>query len=287
MGVRKRRHWESKPLESLHIIGWVYQDNNASFLDLVAHIFIHSTLQTLVTPAGFAFAIWGIIFLLQAVWSVHQLIKPESPWIVAVGFDYVYVVLAQVAWTLAFGFEQIFLSLICMLTILAFLWKIYVSLKRLDWQLTERDPSARVIKPYVLWQLPFTLHCGWVTAATAVNINLLLVSQEVSAKQQFYATIPTLLALVLVAFLSLESDLTVPLVIVWSMFAIGKELDDPKAVILNNFTASQVEVTRRRAQLAATTIFVVVVIRLGVLLVRRFRRESSTTENGTAKYSQI
>jgi hypothetical protein len=56
--------------------------------------------QTLVTPVGWAFSIWGIIFTLQAIWVLipfftsHQ---HNTAWVTAVEYNYLYVCLAQAA----------------------------------------------------------------------------------------------------------------------------------------------------------------------------------------------
>ncbi|CAK9117735.1 unnamed protein product [Durusdinium trenchii] len=76
--------------------------------------------QTLVTPAGYAFSIWGPIFIWEGVFAVAQMfptlgssavVETMTPWwICACCF--------QVAWTVFFAQEIIPVSLACMLGIL-------------------------------------------------------------------------------------------------------------------------------------------------------------------------
>jgi hypothetical protein len=72
--------------------------------------------QTLITPAGWAFSIWGLIFVSQFIW-VSQARRSVQP----VGLNYVGVCVAQMVWTLAFAQEFMVLAMAAMLAILVFL----------------------------------------------------------------------------------------------------------------------------------------------------------------------
>lgn len=130
--------------------------------------------QSLVTPAGWAFAIWGIIFSSEAVYAVVQLlpafrgsaeVQQAGPWfIVACCF--------QAGWNVAFGSEALILSQVLMLLILASLWRMNVRL--LD--VATASPAPPSWSRYLLCYLPFTVHFGWLTAASLVSTNLTLVA---------------------------------------------------------------------------------------------------------------
>ena len=185
--------------------------------------------QTIVTPAGWAFAIWGLIFLVQAIWSVVQVAVPSirsNPLVLnGVGYDYIWVCACQVAWTFAFGFEQINLSLVFMLGILYFLVRIY----RKQQALLEQENDTATVpfsKNYWLLRFPFGIHLGWITAATLVNVNVVLVAYNnvFSGTLQFYAALLTLLiTLVVSAGVLLNQvekpypDVVIPLVLVWAL----------------------------------------------------------------------
>jgi tryptophan-rich sensory protein len=95
------------------------------FLDLPSNSELSEKYQTIVTPIGWAFAIWGIIFVSQGIWALLQLLVyagrlPELyiETIRTVQCYYVLVVATQVAWTLLFANEWISGSAVMMVCIL-------------------------------------------------------------------------------------------------------------------------------------------------------------------------
>jgi len=142
--------------------------------------------QTLVTPIGWAFAIWSLIFGTQGVWAVVCLFV-NNVQIDAVGYKYVLVCLAQIAWSILFALERIPESLGAMVAIWMSLVWIVCSL-----------PATKGFTD-VLWQLPFGIHAGWITAATAVNVNVVLQAEGVTASNQFLAAMASLVVLATLA----------------------------------------------------------------------------------------
>jgi len=129
--------------------------------------------QSLATPAGWAFAIWGLIFLLEAVFTIAQATVPAfrasdevrraGPWFIAA-------CCFQAAWSVAFGMEHIVVAQVLIVFILFSLWRTNAALQGVA---RHASPSwAR----YLVCYLPFTIHFGWLTAASIVSINLTLVA---------------------------------------------------------------------------------------------------------------
>lgn len=229
--------------------------------------------QTIVTPAGWAFAIWGIIFISQLVWVVYQTAVPSqrsSPFVSAVAYNYVWVCVAQIGWTLCFTFEVIFPSVVCMLGILLFLARIVFALN---------DQFS--IKDYILWKFPFTLHCGWIIAASIVNINVMLVYLELSAIVLFYSAIGSLVALLAVAMSFLAKDSVVVVPVIWALFGVQSELKAPKESITAVFSAQWIDYARYGAIGVASLLSVFLVVKV----VRSFRasrnKESTSPDEGT------
>lgn len=172
--------------------------------------------QTLVTPAGFTFAIWGIIFVAQLIFTIVQLLpafRGSKMVASAVGYDYIAVCIAQIGWTLSFTFEIIWLSLAFMLGILYFL------LTLINDQYKE-GASDSPIRDYWLLKFPFSVHTGWIIAASCVNINVLLVDIGVNSDIQYYVAIGTLVLLVFVSSFSVSfparPEYVIPLVLAWA-----------------------------------------------------------------------
>jgi benzodiazapine receptor len=187
--------------------------------------------QTLVTPIGFAFAIWGVIFIAQFIFTVAQLFPSYrgAPLVAkAIGYDYVGVCLSQIAWTLAFSYEIIWLSFLSMLSILYFL----LSTVNDQYKLQEATP----IRDYLFLKFPFSIHCGWIIAASFVNLSVLLVDVGVSLNVQYYVALATLVCLIACACFCVSfptrPEYVVPAVLAWA--AVSTQLNLPLVSSVHN-----------------------------------------------------
>mmetsp|Transcript_21047 Transcript_21047/g.34817 ORF Transcript_21047/g.34817 Transcript_21047/m.34817 type:complete len:334 (+) Transcript_21047:115-1116(+) len=216
--------------------------------------------QTLVTPVGFAFAIWGLIFIAQFIFAIVQLLPSfrGAPLVAkAIGYDYVGVCLSQIAWTLAFTFEVIWLSFLAMLSILYFLLSTVNDQYKLQDTTTFRD--------YWLLKFPFSIHCGWIIAASFVNLSVFLVDLGVSPSAQYFVALGTLVSLLVVACFSVSfpnrPEYVIPAVLAWASFGIYMELDDPKELIATNFTENRIGLVRNGSLITACVIVVAIVVK--------------------------
>jgi hypothetical protein len=117
---------------------------------------------TCLTPAGYAFSIWGVIFSGLVVYTIWQL-RPQaqlSPLPARLTPVLTLAVLATTAWTLAFSYELIGLSLLVMLTLLVLLAVAYARARRLV--LAGQAPA------WPTWFL--SLYLGWIMLATVLNL---------------------------------------------------------------------------------------------------------------------
>jgi translocator protein len=209
------------------MFGWFDRPDNAE---------LSEKYQTIATPSGAAFSIWSIIFIAQALWVAMQFLVPsqrQALGVETVGLNYLYVCLAQAGWTFAFAWEVIWLSLVFMYAILYFL----------VWIVFEQEAQEKQWKGYFIHQFPFSIHCGWIMAASVVNTNLVLVAYGASTLAQFITACCTLAVLLLVGFyvLATTKDLTVPCVLVWALGWIYSELEAPAQSITDRFTTQQIE----------------------------------------------
>lgn len=132
----------------------------------------------LFTPAGYAFAIWGLIFLELLVLVGSQLrmafgngansesILQIGPWLTIAN-------LGNAAWLWFWLHEQTGLSVLVMLVILFSLVQVILRLNMERW-----DAPLSVIAT-VWW--PICLYSGWIAVATIANISAWLASMEWSA----------------------------------------------------------------------------------------------------------
>ena len=127
---------------------------------------LSNNINSLFTPANYAFSIWSIIYLMltiNAVWIVVKAFKGNrnKDLISAT----IYLPLAHLAsglWLYFWQTEQYAVSVFCMLAIFLFLMVLIVKLNMQKW-----DAPASTIG--LLWW-PISLYSGWITAATVTNI---------------------------------------------------------------------------------------------------------------------
>ena len=121
--------------------------------------------DVLITPASYAFAIWGLIYLALISYGLYQLApaRRSDPCLQALNR---YVSLASVmhlAWVWVFTLQGFWLSGVLILGILIPLLLAY---RRLG----QDDRSQRLSRSWY-WRVqgPFSLYLGWISVATIVN----------------------------------------------------------------------------------------------------------------------
>jgi hypothetical protein len=119
--------------------------------------------QTLLTPAGYAFSIWSLIYLGIIAFSIYQMLPANVARFRAVRSSYIFSCVLNCAWLYFWHREQI---VICFVIIAVFCG----TLALICYQL--RDPQS----PGDTWaaKAPFGFYFGWVTAATLVNFTIML-----------------------------------------------------------------------------------------------------------------
>jgi len=182
--------------------------------------------QTVITPDGLTFAIWGIIFLSEGIFAILQMLPSfRSLEIVQDGIGYWYFAacLAQSGWVLAFGYEILPLALVFMGLLLVSLFRI----------ITLQDHISRSgLKEYWGFRFPIEIHCSWIFAAFALNVNIIVVSNSDSETLQATFGALSLVAFIVIAAYSAYgfkggSIYTIPAVFSWALFGIFRELRDP------------------------------------------------------------
>jgi translocator protein len=250
----------------------------SQFVGLQDNATLSAAYQTLVTPSGYAFAIWGVIFVAQLIWTIAQLLPAyrSSPLVLkGVSYYYVAACLAQCAWTVAFGLEKIVLSLIAMVSILVPLLIILTKTSGLQ---------AESIGLYWLLKFPFEIHAAWIMAATLVNTNVVLVALNVAPSIQTYVAWASLVVVLLVGFFyTLKQKWVVPSVLAWAAIAISVELSSPKESIIATFSESTIGQIRIASGFVGASVLVVAVVKI---VYDRFMKPAST-EDTNDRYSSF
>ena len=139
-------------INCLNLVGFILNVSVTAFASQIFNFSDNATIsaqyQTIITPSGFTFAIWGIIFLSQLIFTIAQMLPQyRSLPIVQDGVHYLYVYacLAQSAWTFLFGYEIFWLSVIIMFSILVPLYRIVMQ---------QQQGMEGSLKEYWLFKFP-------------------------------------------------------------------------------------------------------------------------------------
>jgi len=185
----------------------------------------------LVTPAGYAFSIWSVIYALLGCFIVYQA-RPRTSRRASVGRIgpwFAISCLCNAGWLAAWHYGYVALSTFVMLALLVSLIVIYAGTRR-----TGR-PKTSGEKLFVL--LPFSVYLGWVSMAAIVNVSVMLYDSGWNGFG-LPGTVWAVLLLLLATALGLSvgavhSDPIYPLVLVWALAAIAvKQQERSSAVAL-------------------------------------------------------
>ncbi len=169
---------------------------------------------TLITPAGYAFAIWSLIYLGMIAFSIYQMLPANIERFRNVRSFYILSCALNCGWIYTWHHDQI---AVC----LALIFLLAASLFLINLYLIKTESMGE----YWLAKVPFGIYFGWVTAAALVNFAILLVHLKV----QLSESMATLLAVSLVLFAALMGVLIrirltnylYPLAIAWALTAIA------------------------------------------------------------------
>jgi hypothetical protein len=182
----------------------------------------------LITPASYAFAIWGLIYIGLIAYSLYQVLpaQRDQAELAKVSWGLIGACGFQIAWIYVFLTYRFWGSVLLMLGILACLAFAYV--------------RSRAVRPTrrVRWlvQAPISLYFGWITVATVVNVAGAIYAMAIPVEpvENFsgvigastggiMATVVMMtISAALAAFVAIKyADVTYPAVAVWGLSAIA------------------------------------------------------------------
>jgi Ca2+/Na+ antiporter len=170
-------------------------------------------------PAGYVFAIWGVIYLALIAYSIYQALpaQREHPRLRRIGWPYVVSCAANVAWLFLWHYEIFRWTIVAMAALLLLLIAIYLIL----------DIGRSRVSTAETWlaRIPFSIYLGWITVATIANAASLLDYLNWSGwgiAPEWWAVIMLVVAAIIATLVSLtRGDVAYILVIVWAFAGIG------------------------------------------------------------------
>ena len=191
----------------------------ANFLPLndVTTEVISDRYENIFTPAGFTFAIWGLVYLALGLLVIYLIIGvlkgyERSEQIVnKIFWPFVLSSLFNGLWIFAWHYDQIFLTLLLMVGILFSLIWLYRKLKSLPFAADR-------------YLLPISIYLGWISVATVANVTVFSVSVnwgQLGLSDELWLAILLLAVLLIAAYMLYnQNDVAFNLVILWALTGI-------------------------------------------------------------------
>ncbi|KMK76128.1 TspO/MBR family protein [Alkalihalobacillus pseudalcaliphilus] len=179
---------------------------------------VANALNNEIEPAGYAFAIWGLIYVLMAIWIIRAYFVrgyQQELYGKVLGWTSINL-LFNGLWVISYGSGQIIVSLAIIVVILLTLIMIYRII----------SVNNEEVKPFM--RLPISLYMGWVSVATIINVFNVFTDRGIESFLFLDEIAWTIIMLVigwLLAFTLMKrfDDIIYPLPFIWAYVAIYVE----------------------------------------------------------------
>ena len=172
---------------------------------------ISNQVDVLFVPAGYVFSIWGLIYLLLAIWLTLQFRSSQAYGASAKRSLFVVTCLFNIAWLLSWHYGFYTSSIVIMIGLLISLIFLYESYPKGD--------------PRFSGRLPFSIYLGWISVALMANISFVLKYYEwdgFGISEQLWAQILLILATALAAYIRIANrDIWFSFVVIWAFIGIA------------------------------------------------------------------
>lgn len=175
---------------------------------------ISDSYPNLFAPAGYAFSIWGLIYILLGIYAVYQLQQEKDELVARINRLFIVNGFLNAAWIFSWHYDVIWLSVVIMGGLLYTLIRI-ADILRVS-KLTKKENW--------LVRLPFSVYFGWITVATIANVTVFLVSlgwKGFGLSESFWTVVILLVGALIVSWrTSKDHAIAYGLVSVWAYGAI-------------------------------------------------------------------
>ncbi|KUP24516.1 tryptophan-rich sensory protein [Paenibacillus sp. DMB5] len=191
--------------------------------------------HTYLTPAGYAFSIWSLIYLLLAGFVIYQFRSDSGSRdsVQSIGIWFILTCIFNMSWLILWHYLYIELSLAAMVLLLISLIVVYRKTRRIDRPTTGERWLIR---------LPFSIYLAWISVATLVNVSVVLKKNDwggFGLDGTVWAVIMLIVGALLAILVSYPyRDSIFPLVFVWAFIAIALEQRETENVFLTGSIAA-------------------------------------------------
>lgn len=176
-------------------------------------------IPNLFVPTALTFSIWGLIYLLLALFVIDQFLvlreEEAAGFIERIGILFPVNAAANALWIVAWHYRQVALSLAIMLVILGTLIGIVVRLR------ADKEAASR--EKWMV-HVAFSVYLGWISVATIANVTAWLVTMGWNGWgiPENIWTVLAIGAAITLALLSIlwKHDIAYAMVVNWALFGI-------------------------------------------------------------------
>lgn len=196
-------------------------------------------IPSLFTPAGYVFAIWGVIYIFLIIFAVYQALpsQKDNPRLERIGLWFFLSCIFNGTWIFFWHYNLWLLTEVVMLALLVSLIMIYVRAG-----IGKSQPN--------IWErfsidVPFGIYLGWISVATIANTANLLYLNKLTGTLNTQVLL-TVVMLVIGAVLGmlmifLRKEVAFPLVLIWAYGGIlSKQIENTPVVAITAGTAMAV-----------------------------------------------
>lgn len=174
-------------------------------------------------PSGWAFAIWGIIFLGLGLFSIYQALPERlggglsDQLIARIRIPTLALEICNVVWLIVFGSARYWAAFAI---ILLYLFLLFNVLSKLNIDYFASGPSAASLKMKMLVGVPFSIHAGWVTVASVLQIQINLLEEGWLPTDDFAIGLLLVAVGVAAGIVYVRSDMAYALASLWALTGI-------------------------------------------------------------------
>jgi len=175
-------------------------------------------------PNGWAFSIWGIIFLFLSVYTIYQALPAkyyggfECEHVAKIRLPALAMMVCNSVWNYLFGWEAYWMALLDIVIYDVLLWVIITRLGINYFAPIHGMSRAASLRTKLCLAAPFSIHAGWVTVATALNVQVNLLEEGYFPSADFSIGIVwTAAALGVYLTIYRHADLPYTLVTIWAL----------------------------------------------------------------------
>ena len=171
-----------------------------------------------ITPANYAFSIWGLIYLGLIAFAIYQALPAQrsNPRLRRIGYWYVLSCIGNIAWEVVWLNEQINLSILMIGILLVALLVLYI----------RAHINREHVSTAESWcvNAPFGIYLGWVTVASIVNMAVVLANvgwNGFGISPTIWTVLLLLIGTAIAVYVGLSNvDMAYLAVIIWAFTAI-------------------------------------------------------------------